>query len=129
MTARINVIGTRCVVAVEHIVAGSAGADLHQLIAGFAQVPNVEVGSIVLAVTFPLHIYIDNVRSILLNGEVEVVRGDLPAGATVGVVSGVVGGIDLGVRGKLGFAGDVAAGRRLRTSINRLIGPLVRAGA
>ena len=129
VTARINVIGPRRIVTVEHIVGSGAGAGLHQLVAGAAHVPDVEVGSIVLAVTLPLHVDVQYIRPVLVYAEVEVVRGYLAVSTTIGAVPGVVGGIDLGVGGEVGLSGYIACGWRLCTSINRLIGPFVRARA
>jgi hypothetical protein len=52
----VYIIGGYRVVAVQYIVGGGAGASLHQIIALGTNVPDVEVGAVTVAVTFPLHV-------------------------------------------------------------------------
>jgi hypothetical protein len=83
-------IGGYRVVAVEHVVRGTGGGTgLHQLVAGAAHVPDIEVGSGKLAVTLPLHIDAQYLCRDLVDGEVEVVRCHLVV-PTDSYVSGIV---------------------------------------
>jgi hypothetical protein len=56
VAAAVDVVGSRRVVAVEHIVGGGAGAGFHQLVAATAHIPYIEVGPGVLAVALPLNV-------------------------------------------------------------------------